>query len=223
MLNALKKNFGLKVLSLALACAAWAYFSLAAAPGTTARFAQSLSVPIVVSGLAPGFQARFSEKTATVVFQVPRTGTGVRTDQVQAVLDVTALTETGYHNVPVKIVGPDVPIESLSPASVTVLLDRIDQRTVPVSLDYTGDRRGIVVDSYAVMPAATTIRGVASDLAGVAAVRVEVPIPTRPQRFDAMIRPVAIDAHGAEMSAVQISPNLVRVRVSFVAASGQQK
>ena len=223
MLNVLRNNFGLKALSLALACAAWAYFSLAAAPGTTARFDQSFSVPIVVSGLPPGYQARFSDKTATVVFAVPRSGTAVKPEQVQAVLDVTGVTEPGYHNVPVKVVGPDVPIASLSPASVTVLLDRIDERSVPVSLDYSGDRRGVVVDSYAVVPALTTIRGVASDLAGVTAVRVAVPIPAKPQQFDAMIRPVAIDAHGTEVAAVQISPNLVRVRVKFVAASGQQK
>ena len=64
LLNLLKNNFGLKVLSVCLALAAWGYFHLAAAPGTTARFDQTLLIPIVVSGLKPGYQARYDALTA---------------------------------------------------------------------------------------------------------------------------------------------------------------
>ncbi|HEY0613391.1 MAG TPA: hypothetical protein VGC96_02075, partial [Candidatus Elarobacter sp.] len=125
MLNVLKNNFGLKVLSVFLALAAWGYFHLAAAPGTTAKFDQTLAVPIVVTGLKTGYQARFAEKVATVVIEVPRNGQSVKPDQVQAVLDVGELVDPGFHEVPVKIVSPDVSIKSLSPASVTLQLDRL--------------------------------------------------------------------------------------------------
>lgn len=221
MLTLLRNNFGLKVLAVALAVAAWAYFHLAAAPGTTARFDQTLAVPIVVTGLKNGFQANFADKVATVVIQVPRNGQPVKPDQVQAVLDVSDLTEPGYHNVPVKIVAPDVAIKSLSPASVTLALDKLADRTVPVAIDYAGDKRGIVVDSANVSPDATTIRGVVGDLAKVDGVRVQVPIPSKPETIDEMIRPMPVDAHGAEVPDVQTSPNLVRVRVRFVGASGK--
>jgi len=221
VLTLLRNNFGLKVLAVALAVAAWAYFHLAAAPGTTARFDQTLAVPIVVTGLKNGFQANFADKVATVVIQVPRNGQPVKPDQVQAVLDVSDLTEPGYHNVPVKIVAPDVAIKSLSPASVTLALDKLADRTVPVAIDYAGDKRGIVVDSANVSPDATTIRGVVGDLAKVDGVRVQVPIPSKPETIDEMIRPMPVDAHGAEVPDVQTSPNLVRVRVRFVGASGK--
>jgi len=220
VLSPLKNNFGLKVLSLALALAAWGYFHLAAAPGTTARFDQSLAVPIVVTGLHPGFQARYAERTATVVIEVPRNGTAVKPDQLQAVLDVSDLTDAGFHNVPVKIVAPDVAIRSLSPASVTLSLDRLEERTVPVSFDYVGDRRGIVVESAAVTPATTTVRGVGTDVSRVAGIRVTIPIPTHPEQLDAMIRPTPSDAAGGEVGNVQVSPNLVRVRARFVASQG---
>jgi hypothetical protein len=204
-----------------LALAAWGYFHLAAAPGTTARFDQTLSVPIVVTGLKPGYQARYTDKVATVVIEVPRNGTAIKPDQVQAVLDVGDLVDPGFHNVPVKIVSPDVAIKSLSPASVTLGLDRLEERTVPVSFDYVGDRRSVVVESAEVNPATTTIRGVATDLTRVTAVRVEIPIPAKPEPFDKMIRPTPIDARGMEIPGVQISPNFVRVRAHFVAPSGQ--
>jgi hypothetical protein len=221
VLNLVRNNFTLKVVSVCLALAAWGYFHLAAAPGTTARFDQTLSVPIVVTGLKPGYQARYTDKVATVVIEVPRNGTAIKPDQVQAVLDVGDLVDPGFHNVPVKIVSPDVAIKSLSPASVTLGLDRLEERSVPVSFDYVGDRRGVVVESADVNPATTTIRGVATDLSRVTGVRVEIPLPAKPEPFDKMIRPTPIDARGTEIVGVQISPNFVRVRAHFVAPSGQ--
>jgi hypothetical protein len=221
VLNLVRNNFTLKLVSVCLALAAWGYFHLAAAPGTTARFDQTLSVPIVVTGLKPGYQARYTDKVATVVIEVPRNGTAIKPDQVQAVLDVGDLVDPGFHNVPVKIVSPDVAIKSLSPASVTLGLDRLEERTVPVSFDYVGDRRNVVVESAEVNPATTTIRGVATDLTRVTGVRVEIPIPAKPEPFDKMIRPTPIDARGTEIPGVQISPNFVRVRAHFVAPSGQ--
>ena len=223
MLNLVRNNFTLKVVSVCLALAAWGYFHLAAAPGTTARFDQTLAVPIVVTGLKPGYQARYVEKVATVVIEVPRNGTVVKPDQVQAVLDVGDLVDPGFHNVQVKIVSPDVAIKSLSPASVTLELDRLEEHSVPVSFDYVGDRRGVVVESAEINPPMTTIRGVATDLARVTGVRVEIPIPAKPQQFDAMIRPTPIDARGSEIAGVQVSPNLVRVRARFVSATSPTK
>lgn len=223
MLNLLRNNFGLKVLSVVLACAAWGYFHLAAAPGTTARFDQTLSIPIVVTGLRTGYHVRYADKVATVVIEVPRNGEAVKSDQVQAVLDVSDLADPGFHNVPVKIVSPDVAVKSLSPASVTLSLDRLEERVVPVSFDYVGDRRGIVVESSQIDPATTTIRGVATDLARVTGVHVGIAIPSAPQLVDKMIRPSPSDARGDEVSNVQVSPNLVRVRVHFISTTSQTK
>ncbi len=222
LLNLLKNNFGLKLLAVGLALTAWGYFHLAAAPGTTARFDQTLAVPIVVTGLRTGYQARYADKVATVVIEVPRNGTVVKPDQVQAVLDIGDLVDPGFHNVQVKIVSPDVAIKSLSPASVTLSLDRVEEHRVPVSIDYVGDRRGIVVESAQVDPTMTTIRGVAADLSRVTAVRVEIPMPDKPQELDKMIRPAPSDAQGAEISDVQVSPNLVRVRARFIGSKGAQ-
>ncbi|MBV9409044.1 MAG: hypothetical protein JO164_09475, partial [Candidatus Eremiobacteraeota bacterium] len=146
----------------------------------------------------------------------------VKPDQVQAVLDVSDLADPGFHNVPVHIVSPDLAIKSLSPASVTLSLDRLESHIVPVSIDYVGERRGIVVDSAQVTPANTTIRGVAADLARVNGVKVEIPIPERPQQFDNMLRPTPTGPRGEEIGNVQVSPNLVRVRAKFISTTGQR-
>ena len=223
LLNLLKNNFGLKVFAVCLALTAWGYFHLAAAPGSLAKFDQTLAVPIVVTGLKPGYQARYAEKIATVVIEAPRNGPPVRADQVEAVLDVHDLVDPGDHFVHVNVVSPDLVIKSLSPVSVKISLGRLAERTVPVSFDYVGDRRGIVVESAEVNPAATIIRGVASDLAKVTSVRVEIPMPTQPKQFDSMIRPTPTGADGGEVSDVQISPNLVRVRARFIPSTSKTK
>ena len=223
MLNALKNNFGLKILAVCLAVTAWGYFHLAAAPGTTARFDQTLLVPIVVSGLKPGYQARYKEKVATVVVEVPRNGPELKPDQVQVVLDVSDIVNPGPHNVQLKLVSPDVSIKSLSPASVNVTLDRLEERTMRVGFHYAGDQRGVVVESTQVDPPATTVRGAASELAAVAAVRVEIEIPSKQGALDKMIRPTPVDATGVELPNVQVSPNLVRVRAKFVSSSSRTK
>jgi hypothetical protein len=223
LLNLLKNNFGLKLFAVCLALTAWGYFHLAAAPGTTAKFDQTLEVPIVVTGLKPGYQARYTEKLATVVVEAPRNGPPVKADQVEAVLDVRDLVDPGDHYVRVNVVSPDLAIKSLSPGSVKISLGRLTERTVPVSFDYVGDRRGIVVESAEVNPPTTTIRGVATDLSKVTSVRVEIPIPSKPKQFDSMIRPTPTGADGGEIADVQISPNLIRVRARFISSTSKTK
>ena len=219
MLNVLRNNFGLKVLAVGLALAAWGYFHLAAAPGTTARFDQSLVVPIVVTGLKPGYQARYDVKNATVVVETPRNGPAPKPEQVQAVLDVSDLTEPGLHAVRVTLNAPDILVKSLAPPQVDVMLDRIEDRVVRVNLDYVGDRRGVVIESAQLDPVTTTIRGPATVLSRVAGVRVQIEIPAKPHLLDEMVSPVVIDGRGASIDEIQVSPNLVRARIKFIPAT----
>lgn len=217
--NALLHNVGLKLFAFALAVAAWAYFHFSAAPGTTARFDEQLTVPIVVTGLRPGYVARYTDKNVILIVDLPRNGPPISREEVKAVLNVATLGE-GIYNKNVEIVAPHFQIRSLAPASVTLSIERLEERTVPISISYAGDQRAVVVDSSQVSPSAVTLRGTATDLASVQAVRVDIALPLKPISLDSMVRPVASDIRGIELPAVQVSPNLVRVRAKFVTSSG---
>ncbi len=219
MLLAIRRNFGLKALAFGLAVIAWAYFHFSAAPSITAHFDQQLSVPIVVTGLRADLVANYADRSAIVTVEAPRNGPPIKPDQISAVLDLNDRTEPGILNLPVKIVAPDVVIKSLSPASVTLDVDRIATRTVPVSIHYTGGNGALVVESSTVNPSETTVRGIASDLAQVAQVKIEIPLGTKPGEYDAMVRPVATDTRGNDIADVQVSPNLIRVRARFTPSS----
>ncbi|MGD0472569.1 MAG: hypothetical protein ABSB70_05065 [Candidatus Velthaea sp.] len=219
MLSIVRRNFPLKAFAFALAVAAWAYFHFSANPSITARFDQQLSVPIVVTGLRAGYVARYTEKFAVVTIDATRNTTPVKPDQVEAVLNLAANADPGVFNVPVQIIAPNVQIRSLTPASVTLSIDRLEERTVPISIAYNGDFKNTVVDSAGLDPAQVTVRGIAADLARVQAVRVEITLPAKGTAIDAMIRPLAVTGAGDEVGAVAVSPNLVRVRARFSRSS----
>lgn len=219
MLQAVRRNFGLKLFSFALALAGWAFFRFAAAPSITAQFDQQLSVPITVTGLQPGYVARFSEKQALVTVVPPRSGVAIKPDQVKAVLNLEQRTG-GVYSIPVKIIAPDVEISSLQPASVTLTIDPLAERAFPLAVTYGGDRHDLVVSSVEVTPVEVNVRGVATDLERIQAIRIEVPFPSSPGTYDAMLRPLAAGQPGQELPSVQISPNLVRVRAVFEKGKG---
>jgi YbbR domain-containing protein len=218
MLERLRNNLSLKLLSFALAICAWGYLRLTPNPVFAARFVQQFDVPITTTGLGSDAVARFTERHAVVAVEEPHGG-AIKPDDVKAVLNLAGR-GAGVYNVPVEVIAPKLQVKSLSPASVTLAIERIEERSVPVVFYYTGEvRHKIVVSHVSVAPAAVTVRAPTSDLNQVASVRVDVPLPAAPGAFDAMERPVAVDVRGNEIAALSVAPNLLRVRATFVAAA----
>lgn len=211
----LRKNFGLKLLALALAILGWAYFRFASNPLLAARFDQQISVPINVLNLPVGYVAHFAEHEAVITIASQRGQAAVRPDEVKAVLDLSGKT-AGAYNVPVQLVAPDVVVQSLSPASVTLTLETILTKVFPATMYYSDRQPGIVVSSVQMTPINATVRGAQSVISQVASLRLNVTMPQSPRDMDIMVRPVPVDAQGDEVTDVQVSPNLIRVQASFV-------
>ena len=124
---------------------------------------------------------------------------------------------------PVQLVlAPNVAVQSLSPASVTLTIEKIDQKTFPVAM-YYGTQGNVVVSKFTVTPSSVTVRGPDSDLSQVATVRINMPLATSGASFDEMIRPIAVNSNGDEISDVQVAPNPVRVQAKLLPASGSSK
>ena len=218
----IRKNFGLKLLSITLAVIGWAYFRFATNPVIAARFDQQLSVPIAAANLPVGYIAHFTEKEAVVTVATKRGDAPLKPDEIKAILDLSNKNE-GVYNVPVRLVAPDVAVQSLSPASVTLTVERIAARTLPVIFHYVGqEQSGVVVRDAAVAPTAVTLHGPSSLLSQVSAVRVDVPMPSAPETFDEMARPVAVDSMNQEVAGIESAPNLVRVQIHFDAGTGEK-
>ena len=119
-------------------------------------------------------------------------------------------------------VAPSVAVHSLSPASITLTIERIGERTFPVAMHY-GAQANVVVSRFSVTPASVTVRGPEDELSQVATVRVEMPLSGAQSSLDEMIRPTAVNPAGEEIGDVQVVPNLVRVQAQFLPATGAKK
>jgi YbbR domain-containing protein len=216
----IRRNFALKVLAVCLAIVGWAYFRFATNPiVAAARFAQQISVPITAVNLPSGYVAHFTDREAVVTVETRRGEPAIKPDEIKALLDLSSK-PPGVYNVPVALVAPEVAIQSLSPASVTLTIERIESRTFPLTLHYLGGEPGIVVAGSQLAPNAVTVQGSATLLAQVAAVRLDVALANEPKAVDEMVRPVAVNAQGAEIGGLQMAPNLVRVQMHLIAGTG---
>jgi YbbR domain-containing protein len=219
----IRKNFGLKVLSLALAIVGWAYFRYAANPVLAARFDQQFSVPIVTANLPVGYVARFADKEAVVTVTSRRGEPAVKPDEIKAVLDLYGKA-AGVYNMPVELVAPNVIVQSLSPASVSLTVEKIDRRGFPLAFHYLSPQQtSVVVENAQLMPAQVSVQGPGDALSQVTAIRVDVTVPQSPASIDEMVRPVPVDANGAEVGELEVSPDLIRVRVDFVQGTSSKK
>jgi hypothetical protein len=218
MALSIRRNFGLKALSVFLAIVGWAYFRFATNPVITARFDQQLSVPITAVNLQSGYIARFTEKTADVTIEPKRGEPPIRPDEVKAVLDLGKFS-SGVYNVPVQLVAPNVVVQNLRPGSVTLTIEKIDQKTFAVAM-YYGGQANVVVSRATVTPSSVIVRGPTSELSQVATVRIDMPLSPTQTTMDEMIRPVAVNSSGEEIRDVQVVPNLVRVQARFLPATG---
>ena len=96
--------------------------------------------------LPVGYVAHFADHAAVVTVATKRGDPPIKPEEIKAVLDLSNK-ETGVYNVPVTLVAPDVAVQSLSPASVTLTIERIEERSFPVTVHYVGAASGIVVSA----------------------------------------------------------------------------
>ena len=179
----------------------------------------SFSVPVTAIDLPVGYLAHFSDRDAVVTVESKRGEPPVKPDEIKAVLDLSNK-GTGVYNVPIQLVAPDIAVQSLSPASVTLSIEKIEARVFPVAFHYVGTPTpGVVVADASITPNNVTVHGPSSDLSAISALDVDVPLPNQAKTLDEMVRPVAVGSFGAEIPGLDVRPDLVRVRVRFVTGS----
>jgi YbbR domain-containing protein len=218
-LEIIRKNFTLKVLAVALAIVGWAYFRFAGNPIVATPEVQQFSIPISAVNLPLGYVARYADREAVVTVAIKHGEPAPRPDEIKAVLDLSNKA-TGVYNVPVQLVAPDVAVQSLSPASVTLTIETVEQRSFPITVHYVGSQpSGIVVSGMQILPQTAIVRAPTSLLAQVSAVHADLALPNAPKAVDEMVRPVAVDSSGTEIAGLTVTPNLVRIQTRFVAAN----
>jgi YbbR domain-containing protein len=121
----------------------------------------------------------------------------------------------GPQSVPVQIrsVDPRVTVVGFDPQVVTIDLDTLDTKSVPVEVERGGTPDGLEIGTVAFKPSSVEVRGPASVIVRVVAARANVIVQPSGIDVDQDVELVPIDAVGDAVAQVQLAPATARVTI----------
>ncbi|HSL76780.1 MAG TPA: CdaR family protein [Candidatus Limnocylindrales bacterium] len=124
----------------------------------------------------------------------------------------------GAQSVPVQLrsIDPRVRVLGFEPQSVTVDLDRLSEKVVPVQIDHGEAPSGLTLGPESADPAEVRVVGPASVLERVAAARASVIFQTSGIDVDQDVELVAVDSVGDAVAQVNVDPATSRIKVQIV-------
>lgn len=209
------RNLSTLLLALALAVVVWFSAETAANP----NIESTRSVPLEIVGLDPNMlvvsnppaQVRVTLRAPNSVLNSLDSVDG----SISAWLDVTGL-ESGTYELEVKakaseIYGP-VRISQITPEFVTLTIEQLITRSVPVELEVTGEPAiGYQADPPSYTPTVVTVSGAASLVDQVDTTLVTLDISEASETIDVNIPVMALDKNGEPVNGVLINPKEISV------------
>jgi YbbR domain-containing protein len=124
----------------------------------------------------------------------------------------------GAQSVPVRLrsIDPRVRVLDYEPKNVTVDLDRLSEKVVPVQIDHGEAPPGMTLGSESADPTQVRVVGPASVLERVAAARASVIFQTSGIDVDQDVELVAVDSVGDAVGQVNVDPATSRIKVQIV-------
>jgi YbbR domain-containing protein len=117
--------------------------------------------------------------------------------------------------VQLRSVDPRVRVLGFEPQTVTVDLDRLSQKTVPVQIDHGEPPATMTIGQEIADPAEVRIVGPASVLERVTGARASVVIQTSGIDVDEDVELIAVDSIGDAVSQVKVEPSTAHIRVEI--------
>lgn len=213
-MDLIRRNFGLKVLSVVIAIGLWFTFNYLTASQT---YSTTLQIPIVLRGVAPGLVGSTNTQAVTIQLAGPRSVVEkLAPSDFAAYLDCTGK-EAGTLSLSVAVAGPESDkIRSVSPSAAIVVLDRYGYRTVPV---ISADNGNSAI-ATSIEPKTVIVAGAETALAKVMAVKASIEDTTATKPVTVTVRPVPVDVNFVPVAGVSVAPPTVRVAITPHKAPG---
>jgi YbbR domain-containing protein len=148
----------------------------------------------------------------------PNLGLRIDSASFHAVVDLANVNPIGGPvtlNVIVEPVDPSIQILDIEPHAISVTLDRVGSKEVPIHAVVNGPvPSGLAVGDPVVDGTTATVTGPASIIGKVAEARAYVPIDASGVDVNQDIALTPVDAQGASLARVDVKPATVRVRVA---------
>ncbi len=214
-LRSLGGNIFSLLLAVVLAVAVWMNAVSTEDPDET----RSLSVPlsIEVTGLKAGLVAQgYQSVSVQVDIRAPHSvWDQLVPKNVHARLDLTGKSE-GEYSVPVRIQTDIAPVfvESVEPAKVDILIDRLASRSMAVHVQLAGNLApGFQAGTPAVSPEGATVSGPESAVDRIAQIVATVDVEGVRSAMEQSVELVPLDTEGTVVAGVAIDPASVSVSV----------
>ncbi len=143
---------------------------------------------------------------------VPR----LRVEDFKATVDLTNVKPDGNPtsvNVVVSSIYPQVTIVEVTPRQIQVVLDTVQQKSVPVRVERGSVPAGVTVGNTTVDPAEVVVSGPATLVGQVVAARVVALLDPSGINVDSDLEATPIDATGQPVSGVDVEPQTVHVTI----------
>lgn len=209
-----KENIIARIVSIIIACGLWIYVMTDQNPIVE----RNLEIKLEQRNLPETMVLFNAPDKVAVKVRGPRTV--VANDDVErlvaAGLDLKNVVE-GQQEIPVQVTFSRGDIVSVSPSEVSVYVDTVSEKTVPVRTRVVGSSvDDLVVGSSTITPAEVTIKGATHRLSSISKVVAPIDITNKKTDFTVDSNLVAVSDDGYDIPNMKITPESVTVEAKMV-------
>lgn len=207
-------NWPLKLAAIGLASLLYGGLVLSQTTQTFSR-----AVPIVTENAPSDIIVLSNLGSVTRIQYVapPDLGLRIDTESFHAVVDLTGVNPTGSPvtlNVRVEAVDPRIQVLDIEPHAITVTLDRVGSKDVPIRAVMGPVPSGLSVGDPIVEGTTATVTGPQSVVSKVAEVRAFVSVDASGIDINQLVDLTPVDVQGDSLDRIDVTPSQVRVRVA---------
>jgi YbbR domain-containing protein len=173
-------------------------------------------VPIRQPVIPPGMYLLEPPPPVTSIrYFAPQGSDRPSTDTFTATIDLSGITQGGTYDVPVQVtsVNSDIQILDVTPDRVSVQLDPLITKIVPVEIERGEVPDGLEVGTETATPSTVTVRGPKTIVDQVVAARADVVIQPSGIDVDEDVALIPVDAVGNARSPADVSPTTARISI----------
>lgn len=212
------------LLAIILAFTTWVAAVNSSDPNEMKAYGQPVTINILGQDPQMVIQGEISD-TVTIVLNAPQSSWNTLNNQsglIQAFIDLSGL-EEGTYQVPVQVQVNIRPMEivSVSPSVVTVTLEKLTSKTLPVSLVMTGEPEiGYETGSVTLSPSQIVVSGPASQVEQINRVRATISLLQAKETIQASLPVQAVDLSGDPLDGLTYSPRTIEATIPLSAKGG---
>ncbi len=212
----LKRNLGVKIISLILALSIWAYVKYTSTPYASMSSEARLTIPITLEDKPENLVVLdMPQQISLIVKGAPERLAKLNHSHFRAQVNL-ADRKDGVHSLPVNITSPpEVKIIRTDPSKVNLRLDPLERRLMQVKIETTGSiSGGMILGKMSAKPETVLISGAKSIISSVREVQAICDVDGAETDLIQRVSVEPVDETGKVLDELKVEPPKVRVTIN---------